>query len=66
MLHNKAVLTVEKCADAWYYIDTARETTKTDREENKMLTTIIGISAFIVFGILTIYVTYKICTDSVR
>ncbi len=31
-----------------------------------MLTTIIGISAFIVFGILTIYVTYKICTDSVR
>ena len=26
MLHNKAVLTVEKCADAWYYIDTARET----------------------------------------
>ena len=55
MLHNKAILTVEKCADAWYYIDTPRETKTKQKEETQMVFTAFLICAAVglAAGLLT-------------
>lgn len=68
-------MSVEIPVKPCYYIDTAREkdtkqqkqnNSKQNWEENKMVTTIIGIGASFIFCGIAIYVTYKICTNTVR
>ena len=52
MQQNGSYLLIEKGSDAWYYVITARETNKKQKEENTMLTSLacFGIYATVTVG----------------
>ena len=64
---NVIILTIEKSADAWYYVITARETNKNNtnqKEEKSMISAgvaIAGIAAVTVagFGMCALYLFIK-------
>ena len=64
---NVIILTIEKSADAWYYVITARETktnNKTKKEEKAMIATIVAGAVAgglgLGLGYLSIYLFTKI------